>query len=147
MKAFSFRLDSVLKYRDYLEKKAQRDLYEAMRICREVERKIESLRQKKIEAAKKCSKEGIKGMHVSEFQIYRRFVEGLEHDIEKACKRLIEAEEKVKEKEEALKKQAIKKKTLETLKDRQWKNYLKQLEREDQKLMDDMAIMRGGVRK
>ncbi len=29
MRPFSFRLDSILRYRDYLEKRAQRDLFSA----------------------------------------------------------------------------------------------------------------------
>jgi flagellar biosynthesis chaperone FliJ len=57
---------------------------------------------------------------------------------------LQEEEKKVKAQEKILKMEFIKKKALEILKDIQLKDYMKRLEQEEQKYMDEMVIIRRG---
>lgn len=56
------------------------------------------------------------------------------------------AEEKVKAQEVALRKESIKKKTLELLKELQLKRYLEGVDKEEQKVVDELVIIRRGVR-
>jgi len=146
MKQFSFRLDYILNYRNYLEKSAQRDLFNARNEYMGWEGEIERLDQERMKIAKKCSEEGFKGMDVPLYQIYRSFLQMLHHDLERAHISLKKAEEEVKAQEAVLEKESIKKKTLEALKDLQLKKYMERLEREEQKAIDELVLIRKGGR-
>jgi len=144
MKPFSFRLDSILNYRRYLEKRAQGDLYNAMNMCKRIKEEIERLKDRRKEAARTCSEEGFRGIDVSLYQMYRSFLQGIDRDLETAHNNLEEGREKVNTQKAALRKESIKKKTLETLRDSQLKRHLEGLEREEQKVLDELVIMREG---
>lgn len=146
MNPFSFRLERLLKYRSHLEKMAQRNLFRANNEVMVGQKAIEKLVESRMEIARKCSEERFRGMNVPQYQIYRSFLKKLDDDLVRAHMNLREAEEKVKAKKEALKKETIKKKTLEALKDYQLKTYMTRLEREEQKIMDELAIIRTGGR-
>ena len=146
MRPFSFRLDSILNYRDFLEKRAQRDLFSARNEYIERVKAVKRLAQERVEIATRCRDEGFRGIDVPLYQIYISFLQGLDHDIEGAHISLKKGEEKVKAQEAVLKKESIKKKMLELLKDLQLKRYLERLEREEQKEMDELVIIRRGVR-
>ena len=140
MKPFNFRLDKILDYRSYLMKRAQVDLSNARYECKIRVKEIERLAQQRIEVAKQCSDEGIKGIDVARYQIFQTFLQKLESDLEKAHIRLQEGQEQVMEKEAVLKKASIKKKALESLKDLQHKKYIESSEREAQKVLDEIVI-------
>jgi len=142
MKPFSFRLDSILNYRNYLEKRARRNLANAISEYIGWEREIERLSKKRIEIAGKCSDEGLRGMDVPKYHMYRSFLQRVSDDLERANMSLKKAEEKIEEKKAALKDKSIKKKTLETLKDLQRKRYMRRLETEEQKTIDELVIMK-----
>jgi len=146
MRAFSFRLDSIFNYREYLEKRAQRDLFNAKNEYIGSEKEIERLAERRVEIAITCSQEGFKGIDVPLYRIYRSFMQGLEHDLERAHINLKKAEEKVKVQQAVLRKKSIKKKTLEVLRDLHLKRYLERLEREEQKAIDELVILRKGAR-
>lgn len=142
MKPFSFRLDSVLNYRNYLEKMAQRNLISVINEYIGWEREIERLSKKRMEIARKCSDEGFRGMDVPLYHIYRSFLQKVNDDLERANMSQKKTEEKIKEKKAVLKGESIKKKTLETLKDLQRKKYMKRLETGEQKTIDELVITR-----
>ena len=144
MKPFTFRLERLLNYRGYLERRAQVDLFNAKNEVRVREEGIENLKRNKMNIWKECSDEGSRGMNVPLFQIYRSFIKKLDLDLEEAHRRLEELEEKVKAKTAALREETIRKKTLENLKDLQRKRYMMQTDREEQKEMDEMVILRKG---
>jgi len=140
MKQFSFNLDRILRYRIHLEKKAQGDLFHAKSEYMKRKTAVKRLIEKRMEIAKKCSNEGFKGMDVPLYQIYKSFLQKLHQDLERAYTNLKESEEKLKAQTLFLKKESIKKKTLETLKDFQLQKYITKLKRDEQKDMDELAI-------
>jgi len=142
MKRFSFGLKSVLNHRNYLEKKAQRGLFNAGKEYMGRKRTVEELGRKKAVSVRKCSAERYRGIDVSRYQLYISFLEKLNVDIERAYTSLEEGAVSVKMHEDALRKALIRKKTLETLKEVQYKRYVKRAAREDQKVLDEMAIIR-----
>lgn len=146
MRPFEFRLDRILKYRKYLEKVAQVDLSNARHEYMKSEEEIQMLARKRIEIAKKCSDEGFKGIVVPMYQIYQAFLKKLDHNLERAHISLKEREEKVIAQEAVLKKESIKKKTLDTLKDLQYKEFMKNSEREEQKVLDEIVVIERGQR-
>jgi flagellar export protein FliJ len=146
MKPFSFRLESVLNYRRYLEKSAQRDLFNARNVQKNREIGVKKLGDKRVETARQCSEEALQGMDVPRYQMYRSFMETLNSDLTSALTSLKEAEEEVRAKVAALKGESARKKTLEILKDLQHTRYLQTVENQNQKEMDELVILRRGVK-
>ena len=136
----------MLKYRNYLERRAKIDLFNAQNDVLRKKKEIERLSDERMNIARERSQEGFRGINVSKYQMYRSFLQKLDDDLETAHISLKKKEATIEEKKVALKKESIRKKTLETLKDLQLKRHMKQLEREEQKVMDELAIMgRGGT--
>ena len=141
MKKFSFRLDRLLNYRKYLEKQAQKNLFNAKNEAQKREKALERLIKTRIETEKQCREEGAKGMDVPWYRIYQSFLEKSDRDVETARNRLQKGEARVKAKVAILEQKSVRKKTLEVLKDKQYKKYLYQLGKEEQKVMDELAVM------
>ena len=144
MKPFTFRLERMLHYRGYLERRAQIDLYNTKNAYKAQEGEIKELDQMKIELDQECRDEGARGMQVHLYQIYRFYINKLDMDLEKAHRRLKELGKQVKVKETVLKEETIRKKTLENLKDLQFDRFMQQLNKEEQKEMDEVVILRRG---
>jgi len=145
VRRFSFRLENILKYRNHMEKKAQKDLLDARNEYLERENEVEGLASKRIDSITKCRNEAIRGVNVPIYKLYQVFLQKLDHDLEQAHMRLQKGKEKVEARAEILKGESIKKRALETLKDLQLRNFTKDMEQEEQKSMDEMiAIRKGG---
>lgn len=140
MKPYSFRLNKILDYRTYLRKRAQIDVFNARNECRKREKEVLRLTEQRTGISKERSEEEIKGISVPVYQIFRGFMQKIDCDLEAAHSKLNEGKEEVMMKEAILKQASIKKKTLETLKDLQYKKYLENLGREEQKILDEIVI-------
>jgi len=147
MKPFTFRLDKILGYRNYLSKIAQIDLFNARNECIRREKEVKRLSEKRKEIAKSCSDEGVKGIDVPKYKIYQAYLYKIMHDLESAHTRLKQEKENVITKKAVLANESIKKKTLETLKDLQHNKHIDLSEREDQKILDEIVITGRGRRK
>ena len=67
---------------------------------------------------------------------------GIYNQIEKTYTELSEAEDRVSKKKTALKKESVRKKTLQSLKDLQIEKYKMHYEKEEQKVMDELALIK-----
>ena len=146
MKPFKFRLEKILDYKKYREKKAQIDLYNAKNEFMKLEKMVESLEKKKNKMEKKCSYEEFNGIEIPRYKIYQAFLAKLEHDIGKAHINLKKKKRQILAKEAILRTESIKKKTFETLKDIKYSKYQEKFAREEQKALDEIAILRKGQR-
>ena len=129
MKSYSFRLNKILDYRKYLRKRAQIDVFNARIECQKREKELLGLVDQRAEISEECSEEETKGMSVPVYQIFQSFMKKIDYDLKDAHLKLNEEKEKVMVKEAILKIASIKKKTLETLKDLQYKKYMETLGR------------------
>ena len=97
--------------------------------------------------AKECSDETFKGIDVPSYRLFISFLQSLNQDLERAHMSVKQGEEKVRAQQEILKGKSIEKKSLEILKDLQFKKYKLTRERADQKEIDELVIMRRGYEK
>jgi flagellar FliJ protein len=146
MRPFKFRLDKILGYRKHLNKIAQIDLFNARNECIRREKEVKKVSEKRKEIAKSCDDEGLKGIDVPRYQIYQSYLYKIMHDLESAHTRLKQEKENVTAKKTILANESIKKKTLETLKDSQYKKYMELSEKENQKTLDEIVITGKGQR-
>jgi len=142
LKRFSFRLEKVLHYRKYLETKAQIKLMDAINEHQKEENSIKMIIAKRIELADECAGEKEKEMNVARYRLYYHCFRKLNDDQEAGGLALKKTEEKVQTHRMLLTKESIKKKTLETLKEVQRVRYLEISGKEEQKKMDETAIIR-----
>ncbi len=140
MKSFVFRLDRILEYRKHLEKRAQADLAKAEARYQQMEKEAQTLDQKRGQIAQKCIDEEFKGINAVRYQIYQTFLKKLELDIEKIHLRLKEKKKKISAQTEHLKRESMKKKTLESLKELQHQRHMQISEREEQKAIDEIVV-------
>ncbi|MGB5992809.1 MAG: flagellar export protein FliJ [Desulfobacterales bacterium] len=140
MKSYSFRLNKILDYRKYLRKRAQIDVFNARIECQKREKELLGLVDQRAEISEECSEEETRGMSVPVYQIFQSFMKKIDYDLKDAHLKLNEEKEKVMVKETILKIASIKKKTLETLKDLQYKKYMETMRREEQKILDEIVI-------
>ncbi len=140
MKPYTFRLNKILDYRKYLRKRAQIDVFNARNECQKREKEVIRLVEKRSKISEECSEEEVKGMFVPVYNLFTAFMQKIDDDLKEAHLRLSAGKDKVMMKEAILKQASIKKKTLETLKDLQYKKYMETLGREEQKVLDEIVI-------
>jgi flagellar FliJ protein len=145
MKRFRFRLDTLLDYRNYLERRAQIELATAIR---EVERRKEEVNRislQRREMARECDDASARGVDVPLYLMYRSYLQSLDDHLEKAHLNVKEGEERLLERRSRLDKETIKKKSLVSLKERQLEDHLMSSQRDEQKTMDELVLISGGA--
>jgi flagellar export protein FliJ len=131
-----------LGYRKYLEKLALAELIKVRNEFMIIEKQVERTAAKKMEIGERCSNEEFKGLSVPEYQIYQAFLVKIDHDLKEERSCLQASRKAVAEHEAFIKEKSIEKKTIETLKDLQYKKYLETSAREEQKVLDEMVVRR-----
>ena len=144
MGRFAFRLEKVLRYREYLEKNARQELRRAREMCASEERTLTEVNLKRNLTAKCCAGQEEQGMEVASYHLYRAFIEHLSKELEDARQRLQRAKEEVRAMEKAWLRASSNKKSLESLRERQFLAHKETQDREDQKLLDELVILRRG---
>lgn len=141
MKGFSFRLEKVLNYRKSQERKAQMALFHARNEAIAARERIEGLREERIQVVRECGNWKSSGMEASVYHAYGAYVMKLDRDLETAAGDLMQAEETVELRIQTLKERSKARKIMETLKETQLRSYLDDLERAEQKTLDEWAVM------
>ena len=144
MSRFVFRLEKVLRYREHLEKDARQKLRRTREACASKERALRDLNLKRNLAEKRCAGEEEQGIEVATYHLYRTFIEHLSRELEDANQSLQGAKEEVRAMEKAWLRASSNKKSLENLRERQFLAHKETQEREDQKLVDELVILRRG---
>ncbi len=146
MKKFSFKLDSVLKYREHQEKKALRDLTEATSVWMELRDMCDGLLEKKENLLDQLRMEAMEGMAASWYMVCQNYARELDNNLEQAQHKLEKQNQIVEDRRESLKKQYMAKESLGSLKSLYAQNHKKWVEEEEQKFLDEMILMkRGGL--
>ena len=142
MGRFVFRLEKVLRYREHLEKNARQELRRAREVCASRERALMDVNLKRRLAVNRCAGEEEQGMEVATYHLYRTFIERLSVELEDANQSLQGAKEEVRAMEKAWLRASSNKKSLENLRERQCLAHKENQGREDQKLLDELVILR-----
>jgi len=145
MKPFKFRLESVLKYRRFMEKKEMMRLMRHKKACDDIKKAINHLDAQRSDMARKCSRAGAQGASVFEYLSYKSYLNSLQEDIEAAQHELMEKEGRVKEQESVLKKETIRKKVLERLRELRFEDHREMIARLEQENLDELVINKRGV--
>ena len=132
-----------MNYRKTLENLAQRDMQEAMALLYEENKKLEFMQQQIVEAREKAFRDQTKGGNTADSLMQvQEFILGQDVRIERQKTKIQECENKVEELREILRQKAIEYKIIEGLRDRRKEEHKIAERKRDQKIADDMTVMR-----
>jgi len=142
MKRFSFKLESVLKYRKYQEKKAQMELGEARAAWMNHLNAVNALAEKKENLQGRLQKDACEGMDASWYLVCQNFASRLDNELDVAQDQLASQCRIMEERRICLENEYIKKESLDSLKSLYARQHRTQIEAEDQKSIDEMVLIR-----
>ncbi len=138
MKRFKFRLDPVIRYREYRERIAQLGLARETQALIESKNRISEMEQTRRYTASELDSEEKQGIEVDRHRVFTAYLQGLRDGIDSESERLVEIAKRIKEKQEAVEAETIKKKTLEWIKQTKYSKYLEWINRAEQKAADEL---------
>lgn len=137
---FSFKLQSLLNWKKNLEESSQMRLAEKIKQFMAQEEKIQQLMLQRVETDRELHEKLMSGIEVVEYLVYKQFAEESYEDLlrkEGKKKQVIKEIEKERELLIGLMKE---RKMLERLKEKRIKKFIYQMEKMDQRNMDEMVI-------
>jgi flagellar FliJ protein len=142
MKRFVFKLQSLLNYKKHLEQVARQEMAKAVAAVNECEKQIENLKENRASSALKLDALVEKGVDAREFNLYHGFLTAVDRMIIDEKNRKFELEKTLNEKRSVLKKRTIDKKAMERLRERRAEEYTRDMIREEQKELDEIASLK-----
>ena len=142
MKKFHFRLDSVIRYRRYLERAAQIKLGTTEQALINCRKKIDSLGRLRKTFSNELEHEEKKGMNTGIYQIYKLYIDKIDRDISSQQQNLKELITSRDQKREELKSASIQKKSLERLKVIEYSRHKKDFKLFEQNAIDELVLLR-----
>ncbi len=142
MKKFCFRLESLMKYRQYQELQAQQAVAGAYRDVRACEMRIHTLEQAHLRTVQTLDRAAAKGMTANEFKNYSDYLDGLADDLGQQFRQKKTLEAQLREKQALLTRRSVDRQVLERLKVRKRNEYIQEFMRAEQNASDEIASLK-----
>jgi len=142
VKKYTFKLESVFRYRKFLEKIAKIKVSSARYEVVKCKDQIEMLKKQHNEIVKALTDQLSSGVDSDQYQNYTKYISGIDSMMEFKNNNLLNFIKKMVEKQKELEAQSIKKKTIQTLKENRKIQYYKDLSEKIQKEADDAILLR-----
>jgi len=143
MKKFKFKLNSVLRLRKYKERLAQIEFIKSRQAVFDKQKQIDILNNSKVKTISELIKKEDEGINSSVHKVYTNYISGLEFAIFNAKDELQDLKEIMYKKQNILKDEQIKRKTLEKMEEIEKNKYIKWVIKTEQKMMDEMVGLKG----
>ncbi len=140
MKKFKFNLQPLLDHKEMLEELARKDYMEIADKLRKEEERLKvyvDLYRRFSENLDTMKKDG---MEVSELRFQYRYIDSIKEFIESQKKLIAELKKAAEEKRAELTRASINKKVVEKAKERKKEEYDREVKRQEQKIMDEVAV-------
>jgi flagellar FliJ protein len=141
MKRFRFRLESLLRYREYLAQLAQQEVARVRSEIFSCEERISKYEKDYAETARELDEEMSSGIDSRRYKHYTRYFEGIESSLEYETMNRKEMLDRLSGKQRQLEQRSVDKKILEKLKNRRREDYYKEALNTQQKETDDMIVL------
>lgn len=142
MKKFKFKLQPLLKYRQYLERIAQQKTASAHVDVKNCENHIKELKHTHETQIDKVTEAVLSGISGSFFQQYNEYLDSVELSIEQERLKKIELKKVLQEKLLELKKKSVDKKAMELYREKLKDIYTQEMLKEEQKELDEITILK-----
>lgn len=142
MKKFSFRLESLMKYRQYRELQAQQDVARAYRDVQVCEMRIHTLEQEHSRTAQTLDRVAVRGVTANEFKKYSDYLDGLSDDLAQLLQQKTALKTQLREKQTLLTQRSVDRQVLERLKIKKKNEYIQGFLRSEQNASDEIASLK-----
>ncbi|NVM22125.1 MAG: flagellar export protein FliJ [Desulfobacterales bacterium] len=142
MKRFEFRLDPLVRYRQYRERLALMEVARAKESLVQTKRKIQQIEQTRKDVSMDLDKQQTEGIGMEYFRLYAAYLGGLHRQMESEQELLVEIGKTIRETQKAAEAETVRKKTLEWIKQTEYTRYLQMLGRAEQKEADEIITLR-----
>jgi flagellar FliJ protein len=145
MQRFRFRLDPVIKYRQYRERIALMNVARAKQTLIETTNRIRQIGKSRRAAERELDSAQAEGIEVNRYRKYAAYLDRLRSEMESENERLLEAEKTIEEKQKIAEGERIKKETFECLKQKEYVKHQQIVTRTEQKAADEFVGLRQKV--
>jgi flagellar FliJ protein len=139
---FRFKLEALRSYRQHQEEMRQKELADCMRRRDATAAKLKELLIQREQTESASIREQIGSTTGSHLSMYVSYLQRLEENIVEQRERWAMADKECDAKRESLMEAVKKRKALEKLKEKGLKNYMENLDHEELKFIDEIAINR-----
>ncbi len=142
MKKFTFKLESVLKYRKHLENLAQEEVVKAHINVINSEKKLKYLKQESLKSTQELDKSTLKGITATLFRQYNDYIDSVQGDIVAKIKELQTLKQIFAQKHKELTQKSVDRKIIERLKEKKRLEYMDEVLTEEQIIADEVASLK-----
>ncbi len=142
MKKFNFKLQSVLKYREYLEDLARQETSKAFMDVMESIKAIEKLKFDYSKVFDDLNKAILKTISADEFRQYHNYLNSIENDILEKTAIKTKLKKILLDKQKILTQKTINKKIIELLKKKKKTQYMEKLRKIEQNIIDEAVVLK-----
>ncbi len=142
MNRFVFKLEPLYDYRQRLEEASQREFSEALLLLEEEERKLIELQNSYIKGCEDLDRLKEEGGQAEELGMYGAYFYGLKKHISEQQQIIESARQLFEARRSELEEATKEKKVVETLKEKSYDQYVKDLDKAEQKENDDLVSSR-----
>ena len=140
MKSYNFRLERVLDYRRGLEREAQQELAERERKLFEEKKRMKLLQMEHVKTQTALKGKGEKILNLEGLRMLNSYLSYLDQSMEDQEKIILECEEVVSEVQEKVKASMQQRKTLEKLKEKDYRVFQAEVNAEESKVIDEAGL-------
>ncbi len=142
MKRFQFKLQPVLKYRQYQEQLASRNTARAQLDVTQSAMRIDQFKQEQVRSAEELDRVSTAGITSQLFKQYRDYQDFMEYEIQGETVNKKKLEQILVEQRRILKKKSIEKKVMERLRQKKEDAYMNEFRKAEQGIMDEMVSLK-----
>ena len=146
MSRFLFSLETLLRHREDLEQKERDELFRLTYKYQTELRHRDELTIKFRETMKELSSKRSENSDHMELDLFYPYINRLTYEIGESEKRLIQLQAEVQAQKEVVIEATKKRKVLASLKSKKEKEFVAAMEKQEQKEVDDLVVMRFGAR-
>ncbi len=142
MKKFSYRLEPLLRYRSNLEEIERNELF---RLAADLRRELDQLRKlqgKNHDTVVELAKKKMENTDQPEIGWFYAYLDRLRHEMQQIRKSIARLEAQIEKQKLAVIEASKRRKILDALKTKKEKEFLARVEKEEQKSVDEIVVIR-----
>ena len=142
MKKFSFRLEALIKYRQYKELHARQEVARTYRDLNECELVVRDLEQRLSRTVELLDRATAVGINVAEFKSYQAYLDGVSDDLTQQSNKKKSLEDLLAEKQTLLTRASVERQVLDRLKAKKKAQYMIEFQKLEQNASDEIASLK-----
>ncbi len=142
MKRFTFRLETLLRHRRNLEEKERNELYRLRALYQNEANNLQNLHTKQLATLRELAEKRSASADHAEIGWFYTYLDRLRFEMDQVRQRLLQIDKQIQRQKIVVIEATKRKKVLDTLKAKKQRQYTSELEKEEQKAIDEIVVIR-----